>query len=642
MVLRRNPLFTGRQAELLALAGALLYQPGRSAVGAGPTAIVGGLNGIGKTQLAVEFIYRYGRFFAGGVYWLSFALPENIPSAIAACGRVDALNLHPDFDRLQLDAQVTLVQRAWQEPVPRLLVFDNCEDEALLDRWRPPDGGCRLLVTSRRQGWRRRPGLAICSLAALPRPESITLLRRFVPDLAEADAGAVAAVLGDFPLALHLAGSFLAHHGAALSPQAYLERLRQRSLPAHPSRAERGQTPSLPDHELSAIRAFALSYDWLDHAASGDVPARSLLAGAASFAPGEPIPRDLLLATLGPPNSTIWTRLRRRLWPKIAPAPTGAGVHPRAQAALDRLLQLGFLSQESNDMLRLHRLLAKFVPLLAGVAAATAAVEQALLAALSNRIDRAGYLGPLPTLAIHLRVITDRARPRRDTAAASLCNQLGYYLHERGEYAAARNYLEQAVAIRRRLLGRRHPATATSLNNLGLLLQDMGNHDAARGYLEQALAIFRQVLGQQHLQTAGSLNNLGFLLRAMGDNHGARNYFEQALAIQSQLLGPQHLDTAQSLNNLGRLLHELGDYAGARNYLERALAVYEQFLGRQHPATATALNNLGALLQDMGDLPAAQNYYQQALAIRRQLLGEQHPATIATLNHLGSLLNREG
>ncbi|MEZ4659844.1 MAG: hypothetical protein R2911_19995 [Caldilineaceae bacterium] len=34
-----------------------------------------------------------------------------------------------------------------------LLVFDNCEDPALLAQWRPTSGGCCVLVTSRRGRW---------------------------------------------------------------------------------------------------------------------------------------------------------------------------------------------------------------------------------------------------------------------------------------------------------------------------------------------------------------------------------------------------------------------------------------------------------------------------------------------------------
>ena len=39
---------------------------------------------------------------------------------------------------------------SWQ---PRLLIFDNCEELELLERWRPKRGGCRVLVTSRNTIW---------------------------------------------------------------------------------------------------------------------------------------------------------------------------------------------------------------------------------------------------------------------------------------------------------------------------------------------------------------------------------------------------------------------------------------------------------------------------------------------------------
>ena len=69
---------------------------------------------------------------------------------IATCGA--ALGI-PGFAELKLDAQVQRVQAAWQQPLPRLLVFDNCDDrspgqaEALIQQWRPETGGCRMLIT---------------------------------------------------------------------------------------------------------------------------------------------------------------------------------------------------------------------------------------------------------------------------------------------------------------------------------------------------------------------------------------------------------------------------------------------------------------------------------------------------------------
>ena len=142
---------------------------------------------------------------------------------------------------------------------------------------------------------------------------------------------------------------------------------------------------------------------------------------------------------------------------------------------------------------------------------------------------------------------------------------------------------EQALAIRREVLGEKHPDTAASLNNLGLLLQDMGDYPAARPYLEQAFAIRREVLGEKDPDTATSLNNLGGLLWTMGEYAAARTYYEQALAIRREKLGEKHRDTAASLNNLGLLLQDMGDYPAARPYLRAGPRHLAGSAGRKAP-----------------------------------------------------------
>ncbi|MBK9051611.1 MAG: hypothetical protein IPL78_12030 [Chloroflexi bacterium] len=119
-------------------------------------------------------------------------------------------------------------KQAWQEAIPRLLLFDNCEDEALLAQWRPKTGGCRVLATSRRATWDVSLGVATLPLDTLTPPESRALLLSLLFPLkrplqttapgVEASAGdapqiatldAIAEELGHLPLALHLAGSYL-------------------------------------------------------------------------------------------------------------------------------------------------------------------------------------------------------------------------------------------------------------------------------------------------------------------------------------------------------------------------------------------------------------------------------------------------
>ena len=296
MPLARNPLFVGRSEELLRIAAAL--RGSDTTVALGHVIASTGLGGLGKTQLAVEFVHRYGAFFAGGVFWLSFASAEEIPRQVAACSGSGAVGLEADVASRPLEERVKLVVGAWQSPWPRLLVFDNCEEESLLEAWRPTSGGCRVLVTSRRSRWSPTLDVTALPLDLLPRPDSIELLRRYRPDLAAGDSrlDAIADTLGDLPLAIHLAGRYLLDYRAEVSLEEYWAELDQPALIRHASLLGEGlgDSPSPTHHVQSLAQTFVLSLGRLDRDREVDRVAIALLARMACLAPGEAVPRELL------------------------------------------------------------------------------------------------------------------------------------------------------------------------------------------------------------------------------------------------------------------------------------------------------------------------------------------------------------
>jgi len=590
VVFSQNPLFVGREQDLKALA---------STFKRGKIASVSGMGGIGKTQLASEFLHRYGQFFAGGGYWLSFADPQAVPAEIVACGE-------PGEEGLDFETRIRLVLSRWQSPLPRLLVFDNCEDENLLNKWRPPSGGCRVLVTSRRAPW--NPSLAVQALplGLLSREESIALLHKHRPDLTEAEADAIAKELDDLPLALTLAGSFLHHYRNAVTPAAYLTQLRDKSLLEHPSLQGKGTDWSPTGHEVNIGRTFALSFDKLDQNDPIDGFALALLARAACLAPGEPIPRDLLIATMNLPEDD-------------------PDVPLQAEDALARLARFGLMA-DAGGSLSIHRLLQLFVCKVNPDPQAGEVVEEVLYN-IATRLTNAGYSRPLVAWQPHLRFMTDQSLQRQDERSAGLCNTLGYHLLLTGDYPGARPYCEQALAINRKVLGEDHAATALTLNSMGTLLYNMGDLEAARQYFEQALAINRKVLGEEHPHTALTLNNMGTLLHFMGDRKAARPYYEQALAIRRNLFGEEHPHTATTLNNLGGLLYDMGDRKAARQYFEQALAIRRKLLGEEHQETAISLYWIGVSLSKSTDLNGARSHLQQAVRIFTSTLGSTHPTT---------------
>jgi tetratricopeptide (TPR) repeat protein len=660
MRLPPNPQFVGREEELKTLAR--LLQAGSTAA-IGPIAAATGLGGIGKTQLASEFAHRYGQYFPGGVYWLSLAEADAVPNEVVACGLSGGLDLPEGFATQPLESQIALVLARWQLPIPRLLIFDNCEDEALLAQWRPSSGGCRVLVTSRRSHWDEVADVQLLPLAVLPRVESVALLRAFRPDLAADDPelDAVAAELGDLPLALHLAGSYLKQYQRDMTVTGYLAELRSDQLLAHESLQGINRTVSPTNHPLHVGRTFALSLERLKPKDADDALALDLLARVACFAPGEPIPRDLLLKTV-----ELLDNAAKR----------------RAYRAIARLLNLGLVEEASAHAVRMHRLVVARV--VETISANVQAVVERLLTDLGFELLGKGVPAPLRALEAHLRYLTDRAYNRDDVRAANLCTIMGRYLRLVGSYAAARPYVERALAywegqgnqpesaiavclgdlaellrdqgdyaaarplqeralaIRERILGADHSATSVSLNNLALLLQAQGDYAAARPLYERALRITEASLGAEHPDTGIRLNNLAELLRDLGDYTAARPLYERALRITEASLGAEHPDTSIRLNNLANLLKAQGDYTAARPLYERALRIAETSLGAEHPTTGTSLNNLANLLKDLGDYTAARPLYERALAIAEASQGPAHPETGTRLNNLANLLKAQG
>ncbi|MCB9136498.1 MAG: helix-turn-helix transcriptional regulator [Anaerolineales bacterium] len=617
--LRANPLFTGRIDLLLQLAYAFnSYPTPQKTICLGQKVAATGLGGIGKTQLAVEFAHRYGRFFPGGVFWLNFADSNGIPGEVARCGRAAHLNLSQDFDQLSQEQQVALVQRAWQENIPRLLIFDNCEEETLVEKWRPTTGGCHVLITSRCQDWDLSLGVIQLMLEVLPRLESVRFLRHFLPTLSDSDADALAEAMGDLPLALHLAGNYLAQ--GEETPQSYLQHLQKQSRLQHPSLQTGRLSPT--QHENNLAHTFALSLCRLDTLETQDQLALALLRRAVCFAPGQPIPLNLLAESLPDPLSL--------------------------DEALTRLLKLGLVTLGENQTLRVHQLIAEFVQNWRGESEAPEGQEQALNAVAQTLIhetekcNETRSLYPARDWQVHLRYVTENFLNRAEKETVLLCQTLGWHLFWCSDYQEATGYLEKALAIQHLNLLPNEPDIAITLDHLGRAWQSLSQYEKARSFLEEALILRQKAFGINHILVAESHNSLGLIYQVLNDNIMARKNFEDAIIIRKHLLGSSHPDTGFSYFCLALQCMNDGDYSEALDWANQALDISLAVYGEYQPDTVRIINGIGVIYQSMGSPGEARHFFAQAFDIRKKLLGVEHNDTLTTLANLSNVLRDLG
>jgi tetratricopeptide (TPR) repeat protein len=599
-----NPLFTGRTQEFQSLLQC--FQPEANPA-SNQTIALTGLGGMGKTQLVNEFIHRYGHHFPGGVFWLSFGEQAAIPTEVAACGGHEGMALRYDFDALSLAEQIQLVLRAWREPTPRLLVFDNCEEEQSLTEWRPQHGGCHIMLTARHTWWDPSLGVTQIPLQELDRADSIRLLQNFYPPIPENIADSIAAELGDLPLALHLAGRYLAFHQGTLSPAAYLQQLQQTPILSHPSLRGDGATYSPTRHQLHVAQTLAISYRQLPAETAVHQTARKLLFTAACLAPGEPIPQALLLAA------------------------AEVEVEP-GQQALAEVVNLGLVTQTADSLI-MHRLVAEFVqaqhPDIEERQSVARMIAQEVEAT-NGRKDRKA----IGARQNHLRHLLKAKPLPEDETAAHLKLVFGESLTLTGHYEEAERYLRQGVEGYGRSYGTNHPQYAISLNKQGRWLQEVARRDEAERHYRAALAIQRAA--SQDLEATRTLTNLATVLAEKAQHDEAYTCLQETIARQRQLWGDAHLEVAANLDTLGSLLERMGRLEEAKAYLEQALAIRERILEAGHPDIGGSYNALAILYWTLGELDTAGQLWQKSLANWQESLEPDHPFVATIHNNLGA------
>ncbi len=211
-------------------------------------------------------------------------------------------------------------------------------------------------------------------------------------------------------------------------------------------------------------------------------------------------------------------------------------------------------------------------------------------------------------------------------------NLLGSVERDMGNYAQARQHLEQSCALREAIGDRQ--GVAKALNNLGILCTIQGDYVEAKRLLEESL-ILRRGLGDDY-GAALALNNLGNIATALEDFVEARRLYQESLAIRHAI--GDRFAIALAVNNLGNVAFGQGEYAEAWQLCQESLATRRAIGDRR--GVAGSLNSLGSIATAQGDYGAAREYFREALQVAREINSRQRLSEILT--ETAELLANEG
>ncbi|SMD25793.1 FxSxx-COOH system tetratricopeptide repeat protein [Kibdelosporangium aridum] len=580
----RNSNFTGRDAVLRELRQRL------NSANDVTTQVVHGLGGVGKTQLAVEYAYRYRskyRFVA----FVDAEQPELVAPQFASLARELGLT---DVSTDQVFPKVygKLVDRR-----PWLIIFDNGEKPGTLAHALPSGdlvSHGHILVTTRVSGWSSRAG--VIDLDVFGRQESVQLLLRRVPGMTEAVAEQIAERLGDLPLALEQAAGYMDYNHTA--PEAYLALLTSR-LEDMIGQGELTDRPAVVVSTLWQLSVRNLEAD--------QPQAVRLLQLCALLAP-EPIPLDLFTP------DTLAAVADPLVWDTTVGALAGLGLARRGETTLllHRLVQAAIRASMPDDVHVDTR----------------TQVSRALLAAVPHDIHgdpnaRERWEELLP----HVLAVTKDDPPAECAAEAAVLLRLASeYVLSIGDRSMALPLCERALAIDEALEDR-DAELGFDLIALAQIHQDLGAPEKARPLAERALRLHESALPPESPAIATDLATLARIMHRLGDDEAALPLAERALQIDEAAHGPDDPYVSFDLIALANLHLGLDDYATAVPLISRALQIREASYAPDHLYIGYALLLKARAVHALND-PSAADLARRGAQILHAQLGKAHPKTV--------------
>jgi transcriptional regulator with XRE-family HTH domain len=641
-----------------------------------------GLGGIGKTQLALEYVYRYGQDYQA-VLWVHADSPEQLSTDLQQLAKpLDVAETRkPEPNPAYL---VNEVKHWLREHGDWLLVLDNAEEHLKREFFSSLGNRGHILLTTRSERvadlgqhfavekMSREMG-TLFLLQVIHGVQAPATLEAF-PAGEREEALALARVLGGLPLALEQAGAYMREKGRSLADYRRAYQRYRKIFLAWRSKRQLTYT----DYDESVATTWLPLFQRVRQQSR---VALALLQLCAYLHP-DAIPSDIILKGKHDPHSGL-----QRLADDALQLDDACGVLMNyalirrnvadGMLSLHRLVQAVLKDGMSKDLQRLWAERAVRAVESAWSQAAESDAEHYLphayaCATLIKELDMTGE-EELNRIGEEAARLLDRAAHAAD-ARGCYTKAIKLFLRAQGAFADLHGendpyvldlslnvahahmkigiYGMAALMYRKtykdcaHIYGPDHPITIACLNSLALAELRQGSVVAAMMDVSDVYDLLEGASQQNAIESAKALQTAGEVQQLAGNVEQAEKCYLMALDVRQSIYGPRHPEVAQSLLILGAFYAQY-DPPGPE-WLEQAerrfretLAIRQETLGEDHPQTAYCLLHLGRLSLQRGDADQAVSCCRQAVAVFQRKLGLAHYATGQGMHCLAAALSEQ-
>ncbi|KAF8458523.1 P-loop containing nucleoside triphosphate hydrolase protein [Kalaharituber pfeilii] len=696
--IRRNSYFVGREGLLEQLKREIEVKEDAAVMDI-TQVVLHGMGGIGKTQLALEYVYRHSGNYSS-MFWINAASEQttritfthimqqlikhhaslsdepdyaHIGRLLGMAGKLDSTGMFI-VQQSSEEQHVVNAVKEWltaKDNTKWLLVFDNLDDLESFDinDYIPTSAHGTVIITSRRrESIQERRWLEV---QQMNNSEAEDLLFKSAkldfeilpPDEHQREKEAAATIvqkLGYLPLAI-------AQAGACIHIRDYLF---SRYLEAYETNCTHllSKKWKVGKHDRSVLAAWDLSFNAIQNQ-NRNAAELLLLCGLLDnndiceemLWRGMNLPKDdtsledsiqiLLSYSMAKrkdrgdsfnihPLVHIWAQWKLEMEPERRSKKVTEALHTVASAIFIPASR----RRKVEDWVFERRILPHIFAVERHIKFLKMENKQILTAVncLSTVYYRQGYFRKAEELCKVVLVGFEESLGVDHPDTLGMVYNMGMMFSRQGQHSKALELFERALTGREKSQGADHPSTLSTVHIIGIVLFQEGEYNKALEFYERALAGREEALGADHSDTLGTVHGMGMVFSQQGKHNKALEFFERALAGYGKVLGANHPHTLGTVHNMGMVFRQQGQYNRALEFYKRALAGREKALGADHPDTLATIHGMGTIYHQQGQYNKALELYERVLVGYEKALGVDHLATLSIVNSMGVVFHQQG
>ncbi len=225
------------------------------------------------------------------------------------------------------------------------------------------------------------------------------------------------------------------------------------------------------------------------------------------------------------------------------------------------------------------------------------------------------------------------ASGEEDIHVVRMTKSFSFLLRQTGQVPESIPLIEKALETSRRLEVEPEELI-DSLCEMADARRYQGRMEEARSVSREATELARSLFGSDDPATLRATHSWGVDLRLVGEFREALRLDQENARLRDLLFGPSSFFTLNTLNGLAIDMRESGDYPGAREFQEDVYRRARTAFGDEHPLTLRIARNLAVCRRRDGALAEAAKLTEETLRRFVNRYGNDHSDSLATAANL--------